>query len=181
MSALAEKLVIILGCPASGKTTLARRLAAELSIPMLCKDDIKEGLFDTLGAGDRPWSRHLSEASFAVLARLAGSQLALGRPCILEGNWRPLHSPLFTGMLTPAAPGALQVWCCAEPGEILRRFTARRRHAGHLDASVPPSEIEAAALRRPAFLDLPGRRRIFHSDAPDAFPQLLAGLNIGGL
>ena len=45
-------LMIILGSPASGKTTLARRLAAELAVPCLCKDDVKEALFDVLGVAD---------------------------------------------------------------------------------------------------------------------------------
>ncbi|HEX4153063.1 MAG TPA: AAA family ATPase [Steroidobacteraceae bacterium] len=174
MNALTEKLTIILGCPASGKTTLARRLAVDRSLPILCKDDIKEALFDTLGPGDRQRSRRFSEASFAALARLAGSQLALGRACILEGNWRPDHEGLLAGVM--GANRALQICCCADPEEIVRRFCSRSRHPGHLDASMLRPEIEQAARRPPTFLNLPGRRLLFRSDAADAYAELLRSL-----
>ncbi len=55
-------LMIILGCPASGKTTLAHRLAAELTVPILSKDDIKEALF-------KNWRPEHAGDLRAVLAR----------------------------------------------------------------------------------------------------------------
>lgn len=42
-------LIVIVGPPASGKTALARRLATDLRLPLLSRDDFKERLFDTLG------------------------------------------------------------------------------------------------------------------------------------
>jgi len=36
-----KDITIILGSPASGKTTLARRLAADFELDCLCKDDIR--------------------------------------------------------------------------------------------------------------------------------------------
>src|SRR5271168_1748958 len=116
-------LTIILGTPASGKTTLARRLSADFSLPCLCKDDIKEALFDSLGPGDRDWSRRLSEASFAALARLAHTQLAAGNSCIVEGNWRESHAAALRSMLANCGARAAQICCRAEPQEIVRRFT----------------------------------------------------------
>jgi predicted kinase len=175
MSHMAE-LTIILGVPASGKTTLARRLAVDLSLACLCKDDIKEALFDSLGTGDHRWSGTLSAASFAVLGRLAGAQLALGRSVIVEGNWRAAHAAVLRAALADGAARATQVWCCAEPAEIVRRFTQRKRHAGHLDPSVPRSEIEGAAPLQPSFLDLPGVRRVYSSDSPTAYGELIRSL-----
>lgn len=175
MSAYAEKLTIILGCPASGKTTLARRLGAELRLPLLCKDDIKEALFDTLGAGGRAWSRQLSVASFTALSRLAAAQLGLGLSCIVEGNWRPGHESLFQGL---AGQGALQICCIADPAEVYRRFCSRCRHPGHLDEDMEAADIDAAARRPPEFLDLPGRRLVYRSDAPDAYPVLWRNLEV---
>jgi predicted kinase len=170
------ELTIILGSPASGKTTLARRLGSDLSLPVLSKDDVKEGLFDVLGLGDRDWSRRLSDASFAVLMRLARTQLALGQSCILEGNWRAMHTPALSDILAESGAGAAQIWCCAEPREMVRRFAERSRHPGHLDPLVPRGEIESAAGQPPAFLELGGRRRVYHSDASDAYGELLKDL-----
>jgi predicted kinase len=169
-------LVIILGSPASGKTTLARRLSHDLMLPLLSKDDIKEALFDVLGTDDREWSRRLSEASFTALTRLARTQLAAGRSCIVEGNWRSMHGPVLRTVLAAHAARALQIWCCADPSEIVRRFTARSRHAGHLDALLARSELDAAAKQPPAFLDLQGPRFAYRSDALDAYAGLLEAL-----
>ena len=45
--------VVVSGLPASGKSTLSRRLATALSLPMLDKDDILEGLFESLAPETR--------------------------------------------------------------------------------------------------------------------------------
>ena len=142
-------LLIILGSPASGKTTLARRLAVDLALPTLSKDDVKEALFDLPGSGDRAWSRLLSEASFGALARLARAQLAAGLSCIVEGNWRTLHAGTLRALLTECGARVGQVYCRAEPQEIVRRFTSRARHPGHLDSLLAQAELDAAA-RQPA-------------------------------
>jgi predicted kinase len=172
----AAKLTIILGSPASGKTTLARRLALHWSVPVLCKDDVKEALFDSLGQGDRAWSRRLSEASFTTLVHLAERQLSLGQSCIVEGNWRAVNLPGIEAVLRASGARAVQIWCCADPVEIVRRFTARTRHAGHLDALMPRGELERAACEAPQFLELEGPRCIFQSDAPEAFDALISTL-----
>lgn len=175
------KLTIILGSPASGKTTLARRLGLRWSVPVLCKDDVKEALFDSLGQGDRAWSRRLSEASFTTLVHLAERQLSLGQSCIVEGNWRAVNVPGLQGVLRAGGARAVQIWCCADPVEIVRRFTARTRHSGHLDASMPRAELEQAACEAPGFLELEGPRFVFQSDAPAAFDALVAALETSPL
>jgi predicted kinase len=106
-------LVIILGRPASGKTTLARRLAGELSVPILSKDDIKEALFEVLGCGDRERSRRLSDASFAAQLRQAKTQLEVGLCCLLEGSWRAEHAAPVLEVQASTGARAAQVWCRA--------------------------------------------------------------------
>jgi predicted kinase len=166
-------LTIILGSPASGKTTLARRLAAEFGIPCLCKDDVKEALFESLGTGDRGWSRALSRASFAALIAVAAAQRAAGVSCIVEGNFRPEHAP---ALLSAAAPGAgvLQIRCRAEPDELARRFAARERHPGHLDCQLDGElRAERAAQPDPPFLELPGPRIDHPGGGPAAAADIL--------
>lgn len=169
-------LTIILGSLASGKTTLARRLSADLSLSCLCKDDIKEALFDRLGRGDRDWSRRLSEASFAALTQVARTQLAAGNSCIVEGNWRESHAAALRSMLAATGARAAQICCRADGEEIVRRFTSRTRHAGHLDAELAQRELAAAAAQPAAFMDLPGPRFAYDSGVPTAYGQLLREL-----
>src|SRR6185503_9635379 len=63
--------VIVSGLPASGKSTLARRLAPLLSLPVLDKDDILEALFSSLGVGDAAWRAKLSRSADDTFARIA--------------------------------------------------------------------------------------------------------------
>jgi predicted kinase len=54
-----------------GKTTLARRLARDLRLPLLEKDVIKEALAETLDTPDRNASRQIGAASMRVMLALA--------------------------------------------------------------------------------------------------------------
>jgi predicted kinase len=170
-------LMIVLGGPASGKTTLAHRLSAELALPCLCKDDVKEALFDVLGVADREASRRLSDASFAAQLRLARTQLQAGLSCMIEGNWRGEHA---AGVLAiaPAGVRIIQVGCRADPLEIVCRFTTRTRHPGHLDASIPRHEINQSSESPLSFMDLRGPRWIYDSDDPRSYELLARDLKI---
>lgn len=55
--------VVASGLPASGKTTLARRLTSALELPLIDKDDILDRLFEERGIGDPAWRRRLSRES----------------------------------------------------------------------------------------------------------------------
>ena len=69
------ELIIIAGMPATGKSTLAKSLSAELSLPILEKDEIKEAMFDTLGYADLPAKRQLDVVANAVLLRMSEALL----------------------------------------------------------------------------------------------------------
>lgn len=43
-----KRIILIGGIPAAGKTTFAAYLSEKLQIPMICKDHIKECLYDVL-------------------------------------------------------------------------------------------------------------------------------------
>lgn len=73
-----QLLILITGHPCTGKTTLGKRLAEELNLPFVSKDDFKELLFDTLGWKDREWSKKLGTASYTILYHVAESILKTG-------------------------------------------------------------------------------------------------------
>jgi predicted kinase len=152
--------LIILGSPASGKTTLAARLATELAIPCYSKDAVKEALFAALGVGDREWSRRLSAASFAAVLELARAQVRGGGPCIVEGNFRPEHAPA----LCETGARCAQIRLFVDAKEARRRFRERRRHPGHLDAVLEQTEALFPVSGDP-FLDISGPRWDYGSDA----------------
>src|SRR6185437_12780589 len=127
-------LLLVGGAPASGKTLLARQLAARYGALLCTKDQIKEVLFDTLGIGEdaasltatsaaalRPlsapaarWSRRLSDASFALLFGLAPALLHVRRPVLLEGNFRPgEHEAALAALLSASRARLIQILCHA--------------------------------------------------------------------
>ncbi len=144
-------LVVVTGAPGAGKTTIARALAAELHLPLLAKDDVKEALFDALGVGDREWSRRLGAATYDVLLAVARRILEAGTSCILESNF---SNPEPLRALPPAR--IVQVLCVAPHDVVLARYSARVRHAGHLDDEIVEELRARLAANEWAPLDLDG-------------------------
>ena len=168
-------LVIILGSPASGKTSLAQCLATDLGIACLCKDDVKEALFDTFGVGDRNWSAQMRGASLAALLRIAARQVLAGLPSMVEGNWSGEDLPAFRAISCGIELPFAQVCCYAEPPEIDRRMRARQRHPGHLDALLTLELAQNPPLA-PRFLDLPGPAWVYRSDQSGDYTEIRRSL-----
>ena len=133
-------LVLVTGLPCSGKTGIASRLSAELALPMLAKDDIKEGLFDTLGFGGRERSLELSRAAYAILYRQVRRFLSAGLSLIAESNFDPVPAAAELAAIRSDLPfGLFQIQCHAAGPVLVERFRQRMekgRHPGHADAEL---------------------------------------------
>ena len=170
------RLLIVTGLPATGKSTLARQLAARYRLPLLAKDIIKETLLDATSAVDAARSRQLSDQSFNLLFTELHQLAAAGIDAVVEGNFRSGRHEAALRALPPAARIA-QVLCRVEETERLRRIGARAgdpaRHPGHGDAQA------ARDASNDDFLDLPGERLVFGSsgEGDRARPALFAQLD----
>lgn len=133
--------VVISGLPGSGKSTLGRRLASALGVPLLDKDDILERLFLEKGTGGADWRRALSRESDTILQ----DQAAVCQGAVLVSFWRVPGMAAGSGTPTEwlrALPGALiHLRCVLPPPEAARRFSQRTRHPGHLDSADSPQAI----------------------------------------
>jgi len=136
--------VLVAGWPGSGKSTLATALAAELGLPLLAKDEIKEALMDGLGyPATVAQSRRLGRA--ATLAMLRVAQRCPG--AVLDSTWFEYADPLVRQL-----PGRCAEVICTVPVELARaRYRARagQRHAGHLDEARTEAELWGAPPRSP--------------------------------
>jgi predicted kinase len=130
--------IIVTGLPCTGKTTLARRLAVDLKLPLISKDSIKETLFDSLGWSDREWSRKLGVATMRLLYMWVEEELAAGRSFIVESNFKAEYdTPIFLELMERHVFVPFQIICNTEGPALLQRWKARsastERHPGHVD------------------------------------------------
>ena len=177
---------IVLGAPATGKTTIATRLAQSLKIPYFSKDGVKEPIFDELGCPvametDEPLSgRKMDNAALSILVYLIEMQLQAGCGCIIDSTFQTRHAPALRNLVSRYEFMPVQIICRAEESELAKRFKRRaetgERHAGHLDHSMSANfDMEKLEQTFQQPLDIGGR--VLHVDTTrfkeDDYQELL--------
>lgn len=151
-------LVVVTGPPGSGKTTLARRLAPQLGIGLLTKDDLKVIMYDTLGWGGRKVDRATSDAAYELMFHVAQMQLAVGGALMLEANFRAPAAKRLRPLIEAHRAAVVQIWCTAPREALVERLrdrtVSRLRHPGHADDETF-QDLEGL-LSSGVVLDLPG-------------------------
>lgn len=134
-------LILVHGPPGSGKTTIAEALATKLGLALFAKDEIKEELYESLGAVDPDASRRLGAAVYPILILIARQELLVGRSLVLEANFAAGEAEPAFATLPPHR--LIQVHCAAPEEVIMERYLARDRHPGHYDR-VRAEEVRTA-------------------------------------
>ena len=124
-------LLVVSGMPSSGKTTVAEGLARRLGLPLIAKDEIKESLYDSLGAADVAASGHLGRAAYALIFALARASLDSCASVVVEANFFRDQEAEFAAL---PANRLVQLHCQAPLAVLSERYANRPRHAGHHDA-----------------------------------------------
>jgi predicted kinase len=138
--------VVVSGLPGSGKTTVAAPLAAQLNLPLISKDHIKEMLADHLGLG--PLAHEYGRAAMHVMLGLA----ARAPEVVLESFfWPGLSEPELIALDRPL----LQVHCRCDPALARARFEARLRAGDRHPVHHAMDDWERFSDSR-GLLDLPG-------------------------
>ncbi len=138
--------IIVTGLPASGKTSVARALAASLNIALFDKDDFLERLYEEHKISNWDARKRLSRKSdqdFQISATQAGTS-------ILVSHWRPNNAATDSGTPTDwvktAFENVVEVFCECRPTIATQRFLARQRHPGHLDSQRDPAQLAQQML-----------------------------------
>jgi predicted kinase len=156
-----QVVVLVVGRPASGKSTVSELIGERWGLPIVAKDAVKELLFDQLGVGDQGWSERLGRASFAVLDYVIELQLRTGTSFVVDAAYNAaIENAKFQAWQEEYGFTAVQVHCAASDDELVRRFIQRtqdgRRHPGHADDQRINGFRASLADGRAEVLDLRG-------------------------
>ena len=148
-------LVIVSGPPGAGKTTIAKRMGAELELPVFDRDDLKDTMFEALGWSGRAWSKRVGGAAWDLLFLIGERLLDRRVSVILETNFeRDSSLDRLRAMCERTSSEVVEIHCCASPAVLARRFRERwesgGRHPGHT-AEFTDQETFVAALSQRDF------------------------------
>lgn len=117
--------VLVAGPPGSGKTSIAQPLAAELNLPLIAKDAIKEALIEVLGwPADVEESRMLGRG--AVMAMLTIAKSSPG--AVMDSTFFPYTFPHLKALPGPLVE--IRCRCSREVAEARYRARSATRHPG---------------------------------------------------
>ena len=143
--------VLVNGRPATGKTTLGKKIASQLEVPFVCRDDIKELLFDNISVGDREWSRKLGKASFVLMYYTVEKFLQSGKSFAIETVFtKEFAESKWKELLDKYSFELCQVFCTTDNEIRKQRFIERNEsgecHPGHFDRANYDSEASDELL-----------------------------------
>ena len=154
-------MIIVTGAPATGKTTLSKKLGKRFNLPVINKDEIKETLFDSLGIKDNEWALKLGAASFQLTYVFVEKMLQTGKPFIVEGNFgNEYATKSFLDIKSRCNYKTLQLFCHAEDKVLYERYISRdnsgERHPGHGRLMLGFEEYKKIMNNKNHKLEIPG-------------------------
>lgn len=128
-------MLLVAGMPGSGKTYLSRILGDELGLVVVCKDEIKELLFDDIGFDTHEKKKKLDRAATHSMAYLARQTMKSGGSLIMESNFDNADFEWLEPLFKNSGYEPLTILLTAEIKTLYDRLCERNfapdRHPGH--------------------------------------------------
>jgi predicted kinase len=169
--------IVVCGVPASGKSYLARALAAAAGLPHLSSDVTRKrlaGLAATQRAPIESYSAEWNARTYAELGRRAAETVTRCGGAIVDATFRHVADRLSYASAFPAAPPTLFVECQA-PREVLAQRAARREQDPERVSDADTSVVLREHTAWEPLDEVPvGAHLVVRTDRPA--PQILAEL-----
>lgn len=174
------RLIVLTGEPGSGKTTLGRRLASELRLPFIARDEVRGGLAMTAGVwGDEFVGMPSGEQAVEAFLTAVEALLASGVSCVAEYVLRASRSGDLERLASVADVAVVRTGC---PG-ALDRMAERHRHERLVanpnvlaasDVTTPDEHAAQAVARMRSVVDdmaveFPTATRVLDVDTTDGY------------
>jgi glucokinase len=147
-TAAGRRAILVNGVPASGKSGVARALAAHTGWPILGLDTVKNPFLELIENVDRPFNRVLGRASYKAIFSIIGEAPA-GSTFIIDA-WFGFQPPalLEEHLAMARVTATAEIWCHAPPDIVAARYAARAatRLPGHPGPEYA-EELRALAAR----------------------------------
>jgi aminoglycoside phosphotransferase family enzyme/predicted kinase len=177
-------LLVAMGLPASGKTTLANGLAQRLGTVHISSDMVRKGLARVQPTEHRGeafrhgmYDQDMTMRTYAALRRQAARWLRRGRSVVLDATYgSPRERRLVRGLAKRLDVPMRTVLCHADDETLKARLVARASESG----VISDARVELWPELRAAFEDPGEDERVLQIDATrtaeEALGQALAGL-----
>jgi predicted kinase len=146
-------LVLVGGSPGTGKTTVARGVAARLGATRVSTDDVRSEVVDPVAgpAGSLHRGRYAPEQVRLVYDRVldrARPLLASGVSVVLDASWAREPARTAARQLARESGAHLTELCCTCPPEVAASRITARRAAGGDSSEVTPEIASRLAKER---------------------------------
>jgi predicted kinase len=119
-------LLVVSGLPASGKSTLARRLGESLFLPVLSRDRLRLSVFSAFATETRGDRDRIAAATTRLLMEVLRLIFASGGAAILDGNFnRPDHADGLAQLIAEYRVHVVEVCLWGAPDVFRERFISR--------------------------------------------------------
>lgn len=136
-----NRLIIITGDLASGKSTLAFTLSNKIHITCLSKDKMKEILSDDIGFTNRAENVRLSHGAVNEMIYCFEQSAKVGADMILEANFHTMELALLSRLVNKYNYQACLIYVTGDKKLLYERFLQRvpTRHRAHLSLGLTES------------------------------------------
>jgi predicted kinase/osmotically-inducible protein OsmY len=148
------RIVVVMGLPATGKTTLASKLACRLGLVHISSDQVRKGLAGLRRDEPRPepfrggiYGRAMTRRVYSAMRGVARRWLRRGRSVVLDATFGDARERAAVRRMAVRAGASVRFMVCQAPdGTIVERLAARAGQSGGSSDARPElwPELKAA-------------------------------------